>query len=189
MGTRMSKALLIGENAQGSSYLAKRLQGRGLECSFARSYEEASSLLRAQTFGLALSPMRLRDGSLFPLIGLLHGSDITLFYYYAVEDGCLWLPALRHGERCFGSSAFRPSEFVVALDQAIEEILFERQASDNAQQSPSCQPSTSIFVVNSSRQQLSSAEPARPRRPVHDPARPSTTVLSAARSILSATLP
>ena len=92
MGTRMPKALLIGENAQGSSYLAKRLQERGLECSFATSYQEASSLLRVQGFGLVLSPMRLRDGSLFPLIGLLRGSRITMFYYYAVEDASLQMP-------------------------------------------------------------------------------------------------
>jgi hypothetical protein len=75
-------------------------------------------------FALVLSPMRLRDSSLFPLIGLLDGSGITLFYFHAVEDGCLWLPALRRGQKCFGSSAMRPSEFVAALDDVIEGICF-----------------------------------------------------------------
>ncbi|HVB55360.1 MAG TPA: hypothetical protein VNE63_02875 [Candidatus Acidoferrales bacterium] len=54
--------------------------------------------------------------SAFSLIFLLDRSNITLFYFHAVEDGCWWLPALRHGQKCFGSSALRPSEFVAALD-------------------------------------------------------------------------
>jgi hypothetical protein len=38
MESRRPKALLIGENPQGSSYLAKRLQERGCECEFVGSY-------------------------------------------------------------------------------------------------------------------------------------------------------
>jgi len=135
MGTRIPKALLIGENAQGSSYLAKRLQVRGLECIFATSYQEACSLLRAQGFDLVLSPMRLREVSFFSLIDLLDGSGATLFYSHAVEEGCWWLPALQHGERCFGSSAFRPSEFVSVLDETIAEIQIDGRVADNAQHS------------------------------------------------------
>jgi CheY-like chemotaxis protein len=135
MELRRPNVLLIGENPQGSSYLAKRLQRHGCECEFAVSYREACSLLGAQGFDLVLSPMRLRDGSLFPLIGLLDGSGITLFYSHAVEDGYWWLPALRHGQNCFGSSALRPSEFVAALDEAIEEICFRAAMERNSQQS------------------------------------------------------
>ena len=124
MEPRRPKALLIGESPQGSSNLAKRLQERGCECEFAVSYREACSRLMGEGFALVLSPMRLRDSSLFPLIGLLDGSGITLFYFHAVEDGCLWLPALRRGQKCFGSSAMRPSEFVAALDDVIEGICF-----------------------------------------------------------------
>lgn len=109
MELRRPKALVIGENPQGSSHLAKRLQERGCECEFAVSYQEARSLLGAQNFDLAVSPMRLRDVSLFPLIFLLDRSNITLFYFHAVEDGCWWLPALRHGQKCFGSCALRPA--------------------------------------------------------------------------------
>jgi hypothetical protein len=132
MESKGPKAPLIGENPQGSSYLAKRLQKRGCGCEFAVTYQEACSLVKAQDFDLVLSPMRLRNDTLFPLIALLEGSRITLFYSHPVEDGCWWLPALRHGRHCFGSSALRPSEFVVALDEAIEEICFglamERQS-------------------------------------------------------------
>jgi CheY-like chemotaxis protein len=153
MDNKKPKALLIGENPQGSSYLAKRLQERGCECEFAVSYQEARSLLMAQGFDLALSPMRLRDGSLFPLIGLLDGSGITLFYFHAVEDGCLWLPALRRGQKCFGSSALRPSEFVSALDEAIDEIRFDRHVAGTAQQPAVRQSVVSISVAPSSRQE------------------------------------
>ena len=124
MESRRPKALLIGEKPQGSSYLAKRLQRRGCECEIAVSYQEACLLLGAQSFDLVLSPFRLRDDSAFPLVGLLDGSTTTLFYSQPVEDGCWWLPALRHGQNCFGSSALRPSEFVAALDEAIEGICF-----------------------------------------------------------------
>ena len=161
MEPRTPKALLIGENPQGSSYLAKRLQERGCECEFAVSYQEACSLLGAQGFDLVLSPMRLRSSSLFPLIGLLDGSGITLFYSHAVEDGCWWLPALRHGQKCFGSSALRPSEFVAALDEAIEEICFRAAMERNSQQSVTPRLPSSLATLTSSRGELPLAETRR----------------------------
>ena len=161
MELRRPKALVIGENPQGSSHLAKRLQERGCECEFAVSYQEARSLLGAQNFDLAVSPMRLRDVSLFPLIFLLDRSNITLFYFHAVEDGCWWLPALRHGQKCFGSSALRPSEFVAALDDTIEEICFrvakEKQIRLSVTPPLSCSGATPPSV----RGELSHAAPKR----------------------------
>ena len=117
-----TRALLIGENSQGPSYLIKRLEGYGCVCGFATSYQEACSLLKLQRFDLVLSPMRLRDSSLFPLVRQLEGSQITLFYFQAVEEGCWWLPALRSGRNCFGSCALRPNEFVTSLEQIMGEI-------------------------------------------------------------------
>jgi CheY-like chemotaxis protein len=163
MEPRTPKVLLIGENPQGSSYLAKRLQERGCECEFAVSYQEACSLLGAQGFDLVLSPMRLRSSSLFPLIGLLDGSGITLFYSHAVEDGCWWLPALRHGQKCFGSSALRPSEFVAALDEAIEEICFRAAMERNSQQSVTPRQPGSLATLPSSREELPPAGPKLPK--------------------------
>lgn len=115
MESRRPKALLVGENPQDSSHLEDYLQGQGCECDFAASYEEACLQLRADEFDLVLSPMRLRNGSLFPMIRLLSGSRIKLFYYQAVQDGCWWLPALRDGDNCFGSCALRSGEFVTVL--------------------------------------------------------------------------
>jgi len=161
MGTRIPKALLIGENAQGSSYLAKRLQVRGLECSFATSYQEACSVLSAQSFDLVLSPTRLREVSFFSLIDLLDGSGATLFYSHAVEESYWWLPVLRHGERCFGSSALRPSEFVSVLDETIAEIRFDAHVAGNVHQSLVHQSVLSVFEVASSRQESLPADSAR----------------------------
>ena len=162
MELRRPKALVIGENPQGSSpYLAKRLQERGCECEFAVSYQEARSLLRAQDFDLALSPMRLRDGSLFPLLGSLNESNITLFYSHAVEDGCWWLPALRHGQQCFGSSALRPSEFVAVLDDVIEEIYLRVAKDKHIRRAVTPPLSCCDATPSSSRRELSHAEPKR----------------------------
>ena len=151
--------MLIGENPQGYSYLAERLQERGCDCEFAVSFQEACSLLSAQGFDLVLSPTRLRDGSLFPLIGLLDGSGITLFYFHAVENGCWWLPALRHGHNCFGSSGLRPGEFVTALDEAIEEICFRAAIETRSQQCVPPRLTGSLATMPSSRGESPPAEP------------------------------
>lgn len=149
MGTEMPKVLLVAESPQGCSYLAQRLQERGCHCEVAASYPETCSLLRIQHFDLVLSPMRLRDKSLFPLIDLLDGSAVTLFFSHAVEQGCWWLPALHHGERCFGSAALRPSEFVTALDDAIEKLRRDGRVAGNTRQFSVCQ--SGIFVMPLSR--------------------------------------
>jgi hypothetical protein len=39
-----------------------------------------------------------------------------------VEDSCLWLPLVNHGEKCPGTPALRPSEFISVLDQIVKEI-------------------------------------------------------------------
>jgi CheY-like chemotaxis protein len=122
MGAKKPKALVVGENPQDSSLLVKRLQKRGFQCEFASSSQQALSLARVYDFDLALSPISLRDISLFPLMDACAGSTVTLFYFQTVEDGCWWLPAIRRGKCCWGSSAFRPAEFVSALDAAIDEL-------------------------------------------------------------------
>lgn len=117
--------LLIGETVQGSSFLAS-LHGRGCECSSATSCREAFLILRKRPFDLVLCPMRARDGSLYPVMRLLEGSGTTMFYFYPVERGCWWLPALRRGQMCFGSAAYRGKDFATLLDETIKQI--ERDA-------------------------------------------------------------
>jgi len=124
-------------------------------------YEDGELASAATRGDLALSPMRLRGATLFPLIDLLEGSRVTLFYSHVVEQGCWWLPALRHGERCFGSCALRPSEFVSVLDEAIAEIQFDWRVARNVQQSPVDQTAPSVSVIPSSPRESLPAGPSR----------------------------
>ena len=152
MRNRIPKALLIAEPPHGCSHLANRLQGHGCECSFATSYQEAYSSLQSHGFELVLSPTKLRGITVFPLIDLLEGSTVTLFYSHAVEQGCWWLPALRHGEKCFGSSALRPSEFVSVLDEVIAEIRTDWRVRDDLQK-PAKQSTLTVLVAPPSRRE------------------------------------
>jgi hypothetical protein len=154
------KALLIGETPQGSSHLARRLQGRGFECEFTFSFEEACSLLKAQAFDLVLSPLRMAGGSALPLVSILDGSTTTLFYFEPVENGCWWLPALRNGHNCFGSSALLPSEFVLLLDEIIDQICFGAAGKKENEQSivPSL-PASPATIASSGQ-----SPPAEPKR-------------------------
>jgi hypothetical protein len=152
--TRVPTILVMAENAQTPSSLAKRLRQVGCLCSFATSYSEALWLLRNRSFDLVLSPMRLQGITVLPAIDLLEGSRVTLFYSHAVERGCWWLPALRRGEKCFGSAAFRSSDFGSVLDEVIAEIQMD-PVLDTRQ--PTQQSAPTGVEVLSSRNGLASA--------------------------------
>ena len=122
MDAEKIKVLLIGETENTNSTLTERLVRGGCECCFAASNREVDALLDNNGFDLMLGPIRLRDDSLYPLIGLLDGSRTTLFYSQTVEDGCWWLPGLWRGLNCFGAPALRPGEFAAALEATIEDI-------------------------------------------------------------------
>jgi|HubBroStandDraft_1064217.scaffolds.fasta_scaffold41372_3 hypothetical protein len=122
MGDLKPRVLLIGESAQGSSYLASRLERRGCHCRLATSSEEVLAILRDDGFDIVLGAGSLLDQTLHSIMDILEGSGTSVFYSCAVEDGCWWLPALRWGEKCFGSPALRPNEFVALLDETIKVI-------------------------------------------------------------------
>jgi hypothetical protein len=140
-----TRALLIGESSQGSWHLIKHLERYRCDCRCVTSYQEARSTLKAQRFDLVLSSMRLRDSSLFPLVSQLEGSQITLFYFQAVEEACWWLPALRSGRNCFGSCALRPSEFISSLGQIMGEMQVGSRSLTEFQ--PPAAPSPRISVA------------------------------------------
>ena len=124
---RESKALLIGENSQGSSHLARILESHGCACQFASSYQQAVALLDLQCFDLVLGPLELKGVSVFTLVAMLEGLPLTLFYFQPDDDDCWWVPALRVGRKCLGSSALRPSELAVALRTILGEIAARPQ--------------------------------------------------------------
>ncbi len=155
------KVLLIAETPQGSFYLTDRLMKQGCECEFANSLGEAISRIRESDYDLVLCATRLPDGGAFPLMDLLEGSGATLFYFQAVEEGCWWLPGLRHGRKCFGTSALRATEFVSTLDEAIDEILVAAHAARECHLAPKRQR-VSILPAASSSREPSPASSARP---------------------------
>ena len=161
MHSSKPKVLLVGEYPPGFSCWAQHLERRGCECNFAATFQETCSLLPSTTFDLVLSPLRLRNHSCFPLIGLLEGSSATLFYSLPVEEGCWWLPAVRGGQNCFGTYALRSSEFMAALDEAIEEVRSGARLPDQRQQPLAVQPAGPVFVLP---QSLGEPLPAKPVR-------------------------
>jgi hypothetical protein len=164
METRKPTVLLIGESVQGSSLLT-RLDKRGCEYSFATSCHEAFQILRKREFDLVFGPTRLRDGNLYPIMSLLEGSDTTVFYFYAVEHGSWWLPALQRGRKCFGSPALRSSEFVILLDETIERIQRESLAPATSQPLLVLRAHSSVVPVSPQSAELKRGTQAPNQRP------------------------
>ena len=156
------KVLLIAENPRASSHLTERLAKHGCGCEFAGSLGEATSRLQANDYDLVLSATRLPDGGAFPLMDLLEGSDATLFYFHAVEEGCWWLPGVRHGRKCFGSSALRSNEFVPVLDEAIDAIRIAPRIAEHAQPAAKQRRAVPIFSPSSSSSESLPAAAASP---------------------------
>jgi hypothetical protein len=115
--------LVLGESARGSSSLVRRLQQWGCDCSFATSTEEALAVIDHRTFHLILSTLPLHR--LDPLLGQLGASDCTVFFTCPVEDGCWWVPLVRHGQKCLRTPALLPSEFAELLPRLVKKIAAE----------------------------------------------------------------
>ena len=120
MSRPVPNVLLLGESARGSSYLQCHLEQLGCTCSFATSFEEAIALIGRHAFHLILSTKPLHETD--PLVAALSQSDCSVFFSYPVEGGCWWLPLVRHGQKCLGALAVRPSGFVGLLDRLVKEI-------------------------------------------------------------------
>ena len=120
MSRPAANVLLLGESARGSSYLQSHLEQLGCACAFATSSEEAIALIDRHAFHLILITNPLHETD--PLVAALSESDCTVYFSYPVEDGCWWLPLVHHGQKCLGTPAVRPSEFVGLLDRLVKEI-------------------------------------------------------------------
>lgn len=137
MGALQFKVLMLGENPAGWLSLQKQLEKRGCRCWFARSASEALEVNGLQDYDLILSgiPVSQIDSCLSDLSGF----QPNVFYCHPVEDGCWWLPVVRHGRKCFGAPGVRGREFMGILDQ----IIRDRSAEPIVSGEPTT-PSTSI---------------------------------------------
>ena len=96
------------------------LERKGYECHMAGSLREVRAELANETFDLFVSPTRLHDGGACQTIPLLVGSSCTAFFALAVDEGCLWIPAVDRGKECFGRATLNPQEFRKVLEGILD---------------------------------------------------------------------
>jgi hypothetical protein len=110
------RVLLLGESERGFSFLRGQLERRGCRCWFARSTEETVAVLDQHSFQLIFGkvPPHEVDSILVRMGDSLRG----VFCCHLVEDGCWWLPVVRHGQKCFGA-------YTCGIQETMMEILAE----------------------------------------------------------------
>ena len=128
--------LLVGRGLMDSSHLREKLQYWDCEIHVAATYAEAHGLLNRYRFDLVLSETCLSDYRASRLIPWLVGAPTTLFLSFPTDEMCLWLPAVNHGQQCWGSQALRPSEFARVLDK----ILYQLEAATGRDQDSTAEP-------------------------------------------------
>jgi DNA-binding NtrC family response regulator len=122
MDVRGVRVLLVGNAPRKASTLEDYLLKRGCDICFASSKKDALELLRRRRFDLVLSEFMLSDGTAYQLMPPLRGTDTTMFFSNAVEDGCWWMSAIYKGKDHSEDPGMRPAEFRLLLDK----ILFDR---------------------------------------------------------------
>jgi len=123
---RRVNVLLVGGTPHLFSFL-RRLEKLGYECHFAESCQEVSKLLSHTKLDIVLSiytHQRLSE-----MMALLTGLRVSMFHLLPVEQSYWWLPVLRNGENCLGTSAFRPSEFTRVLAEIVKGITTDAASS------------------------------------------------------------
>lgn len=121
-GNEISKVgvLLVGKSPHMVSFLRPPLEKLGCECYFADSYQEISELLSRNKLDIVLSLNCYQN--LSEMVPLLAGQCVSMFQVLRVEKGCSWLPVIRNGEDCRGTSAFSPKEFTCVLAEIVMDI-------------------------------------------------------------------
>jgi DNA-binding NtrC family response regulator len=111
------KILLVGSRVAGSSFV-QGLSRLNYECKSSATLGEAMQLLKAEPFEMVLAQVRLEDGSGSTLMGPVVKSGGDLFLHMAVQNGSVWMPAVRNGRDCWGASALKPGDFKRQLASA-----------------------------------------------------------------------
>jgi hypothetical protein len=113
------RVLLVDETVSDVSHVVTYVRTLDCQCALSRSVKGACALLLKERFDLVLSNFVLPGGDCHKLSSLLMGRQVSLFYFYAVEEGCWWIPRIRDGEECQGEAALPPSEFARVLRELI----------------------------------------------------------------------
>lgn len=123
MGVRGVMVLLVGNSARKASTLERYLLKRGCDIRIATSQKEALELLRRNRFDLVLSEFVLSDGTAHQLIAPLRGTETTMFFSNAVEDGCWWTTAVFKGQDRSDEPGMSPAEFGIRLHEVLHDKL------------------------------------------------------------------
>ena len=119
MTTGQPKSLLVGAEFRSASAIIRLFRNWQCECTVVNTFRQACQSIESNGFAIVLSINQLPDGSGFGLIKRLRGLPVTMFVALPVQNSCLWLPALLHGEYCWGTQALRPRAFVRLLEEVI----------------------------------------------------------------------
>lgn len=129
MGVRGVMVLLVGNSARKASTLERYLLKRGCDIRIATSQKEAFELLRRNRFDLVLSEFVLSDGTAHQFIAPLRGTETTMFFSHAVEDGCWWTTAVFKGQDRSDEPGMSPAEFGIRLHELLHDKLFGNSSS------------------------------------------------------------
>lgn len=117
----MQSVLLVGPEFLESPAVADWFRRRRRKCLIASRVSEVSDLRRSRDFDVVLSSCQLPDGSGFGLIDRFADLPVSLFLSHQVENGCIWLPGILRGVRCWGAAALKPQAFARLLADLISE--------------------------------------------------------------------
>lgn len=132
MSVQTVNVLLVGDGVRNAATLHDHLERHGCALSFATSCKEVTDLVKNRRFDLVLSEFMLSDGTAYGLMPLLRGTETTMFFSNAVEDGCWWMNAIFKGHDCSHEPGMRPSEFRIRLDELLYDKLFRASGPSSA---------------------------------------------------------
>ena len=119
MNKRTTTVLLVGRNEMDFASLRRHLEDQACDCRFVSSYSEGVALFNQLRFDLILCS---GQPGIRTLVSAVVGSPASLFCAHAIEDSCLWVPVILHGDECLGKPPLRPREFADTLRRLLDEI-------------------------------------------------------------------
>jgi hypothetical protein len=113
--------LLVGRSGSWGTSVLRSLEKFGTELFFATPETVTQDFVRKSACNLILLDSTVSPEQRRQLASELIGSSISIFYTFPVENGCWWLPTLRHGQDCHGAPAFRRNEFPYELERILQD--------------------------------------------------------------------
>ena len=112
--------LLVGRSGSWGTLVLKSLEKFEAELSFVAPQTVTPEYVRKGAYNLVLLDSTVPSEQRRRLVSELVGSEVSIFYTFPVENGCWWLPTLRHGQDCHGTPAFRRNEFPFELERILQ---------------------------------------------------------------------